>query len=291
MNSITVTAPAKINLMLDVTGRRPDGYHELVTIMQSISLSDTVYLSLNDSCRITIECNTDGVPLDEENIAYRAAEAFYLYSQKGFTGLHIKIVKDIPLQAGLGGGSADCAAVLVGLNKLLGTNYYNDELCQIGVKLGADVPFCTVGGTKICRGIGEIMSYAPALEPCSIVIGKGGKGISTKKAYEKIDAAEMFSGDDITGKYDGTVASVKAVGRNIFEEVSDCKDVLTVKEILLQHGAEYAAMSGSGSAVFGLFGLSGQKNSAYICAERLRAEGFFSEVCIPLSYGAKYFDR
>lgn len=290
MDSITVTAPAKINLMLDVTGRRPDGYHTLNTIMQSISLADTVYLSLNGSGTLTLECNDMSVPLGENNIAYNACEAFYLYSKKHFAGMHIKVVKNIPLQAGLGGGSADCAAVLVGLNKLLGTNYSNDELCRIGAKLGADVPFCIVGGTKLCRGIGEDISYIPPLESCFIVIAKGKSGISTKEAYHKIDSLEPRSAANIS-LYNGSIDSVKEIGRNIFEEVSNCADVLTVKKILLQHGAEYTAMSGSGSAVFGLFGLSGQKNLAHICAERLRAEGFFSYVCIPLSYGAKYFDK
>lgn len=290
MNSITVSAPAKINLMLDVTSKRSDGYHTLLTIMQSISLDDTVYITTNDSGRITVECSTDGVPCGNENIAYRAAQAFYLYTKKQCTGLHIKIVKNIPLQAGLGGGSADGAAVLTALNKIHGFVCSNDELCRIGASIGADVPFCLVGGTRLCRGIGEEISYVPTLESCFIVIAKGTDGISTKEAYRKIDSLEAHSTVDIS-LYNGSIDSLKKIGRNIFEEVTESDDVFKIKQICTEFGAEYTAMSGSGSAVFGLFGMSRPKNTAHICADRLKSEGFFADVCIPLSYGAKYFDR
>lgn len=285
MDRITVSAPAKINLMLDVTGRRPDGYHTLNTIMQSISLADTVFIEQNDSGKLFFECRADGIPDGKENIAYRAAEAFLNYSNVSCGGLYISVHKHIPFQAGLGGGSADCAAVLAGLNKLLDTGYSEKELCEIGVKLGADVPFCISGGTKICKGIGEIMSPAPPLEDCFIVIGKGSKGISTKKAFEAIDALENSVQKDITDKYDGTIASVKLIGRNIFEDVSDCSDVFAVKEILLQHGAEYSAMSGSGSAVFGLFI---QKEIAENACKVLKLNRFFAEICVPVKCGASF---
>lgn len=286
MNSITVPAYAKINLMLDITGRRSDGYHTLLTIMQSISLADTVFIELNDSGKIDVDCKAVEINRISDNIAYKAAKAFFEYAKIPCTGLLIKIDKQIPLQAGLGGGSADCAAVLTGLNKLLGTGYSEEKLCEIGVKLGADVPFCIAGGTKICRGIGEIMSPAPPLEDCFIVIGKGSKGISTKKAFEAIDLEKKFAHEDITDKYDGTIASVKLIGRNIFEDFLDCEDVSTVKEILLQHGAEYSAMSGSGSAVFGMFR---DKQTAGKCCKALKLDGYFSEICVPVpcgSYGA-----
>lgn len=282
MNGVTVSAPAKINLMLDVTGKRPDGYHELVTIMQSISLADTVYITPNGSERITVDCKGVNLYSDTDNIAYKAAKAFFEYAKLRCTGLHIKIAKNIPLQAGLGGGSADGAAVLTGLNRLLGTGYSEDTLCDIGVKLGADVPFCIVGGTKICRGIGEIMSPAPALEDCFIVIGKGGMGISTKEAYRKIDSLSVRSAADIS-PYDGSIGSVKRIGGNVFEEVTESGDIATVKEILLQHRAGYAAMSGSGSAAFGLFG---DKRNAEKCCKALKLDSFFSCVCKPAREGA-----
>lgn len=290
MKSITVPAYAKINLTLDITGRRQDGFHTLSTIMQSISLADTVFIELNDSGKILFECRADGIPDGKENIAYRAAEAFLGHSGISCGGLYIKIEKAIPSQAGLGGGSADCAAVLVGLNKLLGTGYSKAELCKIGVTLGADVPFCIVGGTKLCQGIGEKISYVPPLERGFIVIAKGAGGISTKEAYRKIDSLGARNSVDIS-LYNGSIGSLKKIGRNIFEEITESEDVFRIKQICSDFGADYSAMSGSGSAVFGLFGMSCPPNAAHICADRLIAEGFFADVCIPLSYGAKYFDR
>ncbi|MCM1328034.1 MAG: 4-(cytidine 5'-diphospho)-2-C-methyl-D-erythritol kinase [Ruminococcus sp.] len=287
MNSITITAPAKINLMLDVTGKRPDGYHELVTVMQSISLSDTVFVQTNNSGEITVDCK--GVQLNSvsDNIAFKAVTAFYGHTKISCTGLHILIDKQIPLQAGLGGGSADGAAVLIALNKIHGFVCASEELCEIGVKLGADVPFCLTGGTKLCRGIGEEISYVPPLESCFIVVAKGTAGISTKKAYQKIDGLASRKAADIS-LYDGTVGSLKKLGGNIFEEVADNGDVSKIKQILTDFGAEYSAMSGSGSAVFGIFREG--KSAENVC-KALRLDGYFAEKCIPLSYGAKIFDR
>ncbi|MCM1023660.1 MAG: 4-(cytidine 5'-diphospho)-2-C-methyl-D-erythritol kinase [Prevotella sp.] len=290
MENITITAPAKINLMLDVTGKRPDGYHELVTVMQSISLSDTVFVRTNNSGEITVDCK--GVQLNSasDNIAFKAVKAFYERTKIFCTGLHISVDKQIPLQAGLGGGSADGAAVLTALNQIHGFVCTDEELCKIGAKLGADVPFCLVGGTKLCRGIGEEISYVPPLESCFIVIAKGTAGISTKEAYRRIDGLTPRKAADIS-LYDGTVGSLKNLGGNVFEKVTENGDVFKIKQIMTDFGAEYSAMSGSGSAVFGLFELSRQKSAAQNCANRLKAESFFAEVCIPLTYGAKCFDR
>lgn len=284
MDSITIFAPAKINLTLDVAGMRSDGYHTIVTVMQSISLSDTVFIEQNDSGKLLFECRVDGIPDGKENIAYKAAEAFLNYSNVSCGGLYISVHKHIPFQAGLGGGSADCAAVLVGLNKLLGTDYSKNKLCEIGVKLGADVPFCITGGTKLCRGIGEDISPAPPLEDCFIVIGKGSSGISTKKAYEKIDLLDNYNVSD-PSLYDGTLSSLGKAGGNIFERVTESNDVSEIKSIFTECGAEYSAMSGSGSAVFGLFV---NRKDAEKCFLQLKKRDFFAEICKPLPHGAKY---
>lgn len=284
MDSITIFAPAKINLTLDVAGRRSDGYHTIVTVMQSISLSDTVFIEQNDSGKLLFECRADGIPDGKENIAYKAAEAFLNYSNVSCGGLYISVHKHIPFQAGLGGGSADCAAVLVGLNKLLGTDYSKNKLCEIGVKLGADVPFCITGGTKLCRGIGEDISPAPPLENCFIVIGKGSSGISTKKAYEKIDLLDNYNVSD-PSLYDGTLSSLGKAGGNIFERVTESNDVSEIKSIFTECGAEYSAMSGSGSAVFGLFV---NRKDAEKCFLQLKKRDFFAEICKSLPHGAKY---
>lgn len=287
MESITITAPAKINLMLDVTGKRPDGYHELVTIMQSVSITDTVFVQLNNSGKITTDCKDVILDNVSDNIAYKAATAFYKYTQINCIGLHITIDKQIPLQAGLGGGSADGAAVLTALNKIHGFVCTGDELCKIGSNIGADIPFCLVGGTKLCRGIGEKISYVPPLESCFIVVAKGAAGISTKKAYQKIDNLAPCNAADIS-LYNGTINSLKNLGGNIFENVTENEDVPKIKQILTDFGAEYSAMSGSGSAVFGLFR---EAVSARNACKALKLDGFFAETCIPLTYGAKYFER
>lgn len=295
MNSAELIAPAKINLMLDVTGRRQDGFHTLNTIMQSISLADRLFIESNGSGDISLGCRADGIsdeiPNGKKNIAYKAARAFLDYSGADCGGLYIGLEKRIPAQAGLGGGSADAAAVLVGLNRLLGTNYSKEILCGIGVKLGADVPFCIVGGTKLCRGIGEVISYAPPLESCRIVIGKGNKGISTRAAFAEIDSERRFCDDGLSRKYDGSIGSVRAVGRNIFEDTSGCGsigEIKVIKKILYDSGAEYSALSGSGSAVFGIFPDISAAERA--CSE-LKGQGFFSGIYTPVSYGACLSDE
>lgn len=286
MRKIIMTAPAKINLMLDVTGRLENGYHTLDTVMQSISLCDTVEISRNSSRTVTVECTDKNIPCGEsaeKNIAFKAAMAFYGCTGISGMGLHISIKKSIPSQAGLGGGSADGAAVIAGMSILYGTELSGDRLCDIGSKAGADVPFCITGGTKICRGIGEIISHAPPLEDCFIVVGNGGCGISTAEAYKKIDRLELSERLNSL-IYDGTVNSLKKTGGNIFETVTENKDVSKIKKICVDSGAVYSAMSGSGSAVFGLF--RGQKE-AVNCSLSLKEQKFFSEICKPLKNGVK----
>lgn len=282
-----IKAYAKINLTLEVTGKRSDGYHTISSLMQSISLCDSISAELNDSGEISVDCCNADIPSGKGNIAYRAAEAFRKYSAIGQRGISIHIDKEIPLQAGLGGGSADAAAVLCAMNRLCGANYSPEELCKIGVTVGADVPFCIAGGTKWCRGIGEILSEAPALQDCYIVVGKGSEGISTKEAYEKIDL--LGSSEGISEQsYDGTVSSVSKIGRNVFEEVSRLKSVSQIKEVLLSCGAEYSAMSGSGSAVFGIFSDIGKAKKS---AESLSRNGFFSSVCKPVNHGILFLSN
>lgn len=286
MNSITVPAYAKINLTLDVTGKRQDGYHTLDSVMQSISLCDTVEIYANGSGLITVDCTDKSVPCGdtaEKNIAYKAAEAFYSYAEIFDIGIYINIEKHIPSEAGLGGGSSDGAAVIVGMNKLYGTSLSDKQLCDIGLKVGADVPFCIVGGTKLCRGIGEDISPAPPLEDCFIVIGKGSGGISTKEAYEKIDSLPSSARLNSV-LYDGSLSSLAKAGGNIFERVTDSSDVSEIKRINAECGAAYSSMSGSGSAVFGLYRW---RADAEKCLSMLLEKGFFAEICTPLPYGAK----
>ena len=284
---IILEAPAKINLTLEVTGKRADGYHTISSLMQSISLCDRISAEHTDGSEILAECSTDEIPSGNKNIAYKAAEAFFEYSGIERRGIRISIDKEIPSQAGLGGGSSDAAAVLCGMNRLFETGYSAEELCRIGVTVGADVPFCIVGGTKWCKGIGEIISEAPPLQDCYIVIGKGSEGISTKEAYERIDSLG-FSEDFSSNGYDGTIDSVLKIGRNIFEEVSDLESVSEIKKICLSCGAEYSEMSGSGSAVFGIFPEADKARNA---AEILSKNGYFGSICQPINYGAYFLSN
>ena len=280
---VKVMAPAKINLMLDVTGKRDDGYHTLTTIMQTVSLADIVTITEQNSDCIVVNTNDSSIPSDKNNIAYRAAEKFIEYTNIEYNGLNIHIQKNIPSQAGLGGGSADAAAVLVGLNYMYGTGLSVEQLCDVAVSIGADVPFCVAGGTKLCTGIGEIMADVTPLEECKIVIAKGNSGVSTKNAFKKIDSI-VVKENHTYSCYDGSLCSVKRIGYNIFEEVAENDDISYIKDKRISMGAEYSAMSGSGSAVFGLFA---DNNIAQQCCTFLRETGFFSDLCYPISNSTK----
>lgn len=293
MDSITIIAPAKINLTLDVIGKRDDGYHNLKSIMQSVSLVDYVTLTKNDSSRITVSCTDINIPCNENNIVHKAAIEFFRQTETKPFGLHIHIDKNIPSEAGLGGGSADGAAVLVGLNELCGKICTINKLCHIGCNIGADVPFCIIGGTCICEGIGDKISCLKPLSKCHIVIGKGKSSISTKEAYEKIDTLNLRS------KYDFDISSASMLWKdydlsivsklcsNIFEECLDTDtayEINDIKSVMLNNGAMCACMSGSGSAVYGIFN---ESVSADVCLNLLKEKKYFSHLCLPINYGAK----
>ena len=186
---ITVKAPAKINLSLDVLGKRPDGYHEISTVMQAVSLYDTVTVTDNDSGEVTVFCGYEGVPNDESNIAVKAALRFFDYCKMPKKGVHIEIDKQIPTQAGLAGGSSDGAAVIFALNQLFSAHLNPADMNAIAERVGADVPFCVQGGTKLCTGIGATLKKLPSLSCSDIVICKpDAVSVSTAEAYKKVDA-------------------------------------------------------------------------------------------------------
>ncbi len=282
---IIISAPAKINLTLCVTGKRPDGYHTLKSVMQSVSLSDTVTVTLNGGTGISVSCTDGSIPAGAKNIAYRAAEAFFLRTGIKAQGIKIHIDKKIPTEAGLGGGSADGAAVLTALDELFSAGLSAEHLREIGAEVGADIPFCITGGTALCKGIGEIITPLSALPDCFIVIGKGNTGISTKEAYEKIDVlADSLSYDFDTSVFSGSIREIAAVCSNEFEAVSDVPEIKKIKEIMLENGAEVSAMSGSGSAVYGIFTLEKNPEKAFGV---LKHENFFAEICRPLNHGSE----
>ncbi len=270
---ICLKANAKLNLGLDVIGKRADGYHLLETVMQSVSLYDTVSVRRTKKEGITVSCEELSVA-QENNIAYKAAVVFF--KETGFlenTGVSIKIIKRIPSQAGMGGGSADAAATLVALNRLFKTKLSETQLCKIGEKVGADVPFCICGGTRLVRGIGEIITKLDDCADCYFVIAKGNYGVSTKQAYESVDKAEKLislrTQKVIEAITKGNFTDLNGRLVNVFEQCTQIKDVEDIKQKLLENGAVEAAMTGSGSAVFGIFT---HRKQAKECERKLKQE-------------------
>lgn len=231
---------AKINLYLDITGKRADGYHLLETVMQSVDLSDIVTVELSQNA-ITAECSDPTVPSGEGNICYKAARLFF-ENLNTVGGVSINIDKRIPHGAGLGGGSADAAAVLAGLNKLYGNPFGEDGLLQIGAKIGADVPFCMTGGTKLCRGIGEVMTdISPYPAKCFLIV-KPPFSLATGAAYAEYDRRQIPPRVRGGAEY-----------YNIFREVYSDDRIDRIVNRLSELGAVGAELTGSGSAVFGAF--------------------------------------
>ncbi len=254
MTQVIVNAPAKINLTLNMEGRREDGYHLLSSVFQTISLSDTVTLTKTTEHGITLTLSDPLLPCDERNTAYKAARVFF--EKNGITPqVAIHVDKIIPQQAGLGGGSADAAGVLVGLNVLFDAGLSQEELCVLGEKVGADVPFCIVGGTAMVTGIGEIIEPITALPPCPLVVVKPPVGVSTAAAYAAVDSVKTVPADQQAMVNAITRGDLKAVGAqlsNAFEQALDLPLVDQVLDAMRAASPLGCMMSGSGSAVYAL---------------------------------------
>ena len=259
METIQEKACAKLNLSLDVLGKLAGGYHEMKMVMQSVSLCDDVRMELNDSGRITLRSNFGFLPGDERNIAVRAAREFFTVSGLRNPGLSIRLKKRIPVGAGLGGGSTDAAAVLRGLNQMYGAPFTREELEKLGERLGSDVPFCVAGGTRLATGRGEILAPLPPLPDCGVVICKPPFSIRTPDLFARIDSRRSRIHPDTAGiesaLAEGSVEGVARRMYNVFEDVlpGRCGEITVIRERLLDAGALGAIMTGTGSAVFGLF--------------------------------------
>lgn len=250
---ITRQAKAKINLTLDILGKRDDGYHEVEMVMQSIALADIV--TIQDAATITVETDIAELADDRTNLAYRAAELLrdtYAVDR----GAAIRIAKKIPLAAGLAGGSSDAAAVLLGLNELWQLNRPMEELLVLGAQLGSDVPFCMIGGTMVASGRGEILAEAPALPAYPLILVKPPIGVSTAAAYGGYRADKVAVHPRADAMIDAITAGetsriFQAMG-NVLETVTIPlhPEIDTIKQALLDAGAEQAMMSGSGPTVF-----------------------------------------
>lgn len=256
-------AYAKINLTLDILGKRPDGYHDLTMVMQSVGLYDIIDVKLNENTAINVKSSSALLPDDQSNTAYKAAKLFFEYAGIHDKGADIALEKNIPMEAGMAGGSADAAAVIIALNQLCGTDYSDDILCEIGVKVGADVPFCIVGGTMLAEGKGEILSRLPALsdfkQSPAILLCKPDIGVSTGRAYSAVDNCDpsvLVRPDAEIMRKALSEQNVNDVARhigNVFEQVLKLGECESIKKAMIDGGALGSCMTGSGTTVFGIF--------------------------------------
>lgn len=257
MNRIQMKALAKVNLGLDVIRRREDGYHEVKMIMQTVRLYDRIILEKTQQ-GISMETNLSFLPVNEQNIAYRAAkmlmDEFHIQG-----GLHIKIDKHIPVAAGMAGGSTDGAAVLYGVNKIFELGLTKRQLMERGVKLGADVPYCIMRGTVLSEGIGEILTPVSSLPDCHILIAKPPVSVSTKHVYENLKLDKIEKHPDIDGMIEALrmedLHGVTQRMENVLETVTipEHPEIQQIKDLMIKDGALNALMSGSGPTVFGIF--------------------------------------
>lgn len=285
---IKIRAYAKINLMLDILSRLDNGYHDLFMIMQSVGLYDTVTVEKTIDKSIKITCDVADIPTDERNVAYKAASEFFNYTKIENPGISINIEKKIPHAAGLAGGSADAAGTIIALDKLFCTQLKEKDIIAIGSKVGADVPFCALGGTMLAQYTGTVLSHLPDLSEKYIIIVKPEQDVSTGKAYAAFDTAERVRHLDTKGMLfacinDDWKAISEKVG-NVFEQFIEVTDRTVIKGIMRKHGCMCCCMSGSGPSIFGIFE---DKEKAESCAKELKKDFYSTFLCLPMKNGCE----
>ncbi len=279
-----VRAHGKLNLSLDVLGRTAGGYHDLRMVMQSVEFGDDVQVDLRGDGQFTIDPGQSYLPADGRNLAVKAA---MLFLDGTGLGADIRVAKRTPVCAGMGGGSADAAAVLRALNVLTGRHMPVYELCKLGLAVGSDVPFCVMDGTALAEGRGEKLTPLPTLPDCPIVICKPAFAISTPELFGRIDGRKSRLRPDTAGIVAALEAGdVPGVARrmyNVFEDVLDRRqgEIFSIKRALTDSGALGAAMTGSGSAVFGLFENAAAAQSAYEALSARYRECYLTRPCGP----------
>ncbi|MDY3014475.1 MAG: 4-(cytidine 5'-diphospho)-2-C-methyl-D-erythritol kinase [Evtepia sp.] len=276
MSILTLQAPAKVNLTLDILGARPDGYHEMEMVMQSVSLCDTIRLNMGFPGGVRAESGLRFLPNDKGNLAVAAALAFRKATGQTWNDLLISIEKHIPVCAGTAGGSSDAAAVLRGLNQLTGSPLTLPQLAKVGEEVGSDVPYCVMGGTALAQGRGEKLTPLTTLPPCYLVLCKPRFSISTPALFREWDKKKRRLRPDTKGMLEalrtGDLTGVARRMFNVFEDVLSLhqrREIDAIKNALLSEGALGAAMSGSGPTVVGLFQ---QKALAKKAADLLRTQ-------------------
>ncbi len=269
MTTIFEPAYAKVNLTLDVLGKRPDGYHDLKSVMQTISMRDDIEIQIGTGKPWSLSCDKEGIPCDERNLAWKAAKVYCETMGKDPNGIHIHITKRIPSEAGLGGGSADAAAVLRALNRHYGNPLSILALAELGAQVGSDVPFCVVGGTVMCEGRGERLRKLPDMPDCVFVVVKPEFSSSTPELYRKIDERSIAKRPDNQAMESallaGDLSKVAQNLCNVFDPVvtEDHLELNYLKSLFYNYGAIGYQMTGSGSAVFGI--VSEFEIAAVIC--------------------------
>jgi len=285
MNEYKIKAYAKINLGLDVIGRLENGYHEVKMIMQTVGIYDELSFQKQDA-GIVITTDAGELPTDENNLIYKAAKLMFdTYQVQG--GVKIHLQKNIPIAAGMAGGSTDAAATMKGIRELYGLECSQEELMALGVKIGADVPYCIMGGTALAEGIGEKLTALPKTPECFLLVAKPDINVSTKYVYEHLDAEGVEEHPDIDGMIqaieDGALQGVVERLGNVLENVTVKAHpvITTIKERMQELGAAGSLMSGSGPTVFGIFTEEGKAREAYeaIKGEKLAKQIFVTTFC------------
>ena len=291
MNQIRLKALAKINLGLDVLRRKEDGYHEVKMIMQTINLHDQIHMRKIEEDEIRIRTNLYYLPNNENNLAYKAAkmlkDEFHIPG-----GVFINLKKEIPVAAGMAGGSSDAAAVLFGMNKMYELKLSMQELMDRGVKLGADVPYCIMRGTALAEGIGEKLTKLPAMPKCHILIAKPPINVSTKFVYENLHANDMKPEDhppvdaQVEALKEGDLEKLVANMGNVLERVTvpEYPVINEIKQLMLDAGALGSMMSGSGPTVFGIFTSYTKAKEAY---EKIEQSGLSKQIYLTTPYNQK----
>lgn len=289
MDKLELKALGKINLGLDILGKRPNGYHDVRMVMQTVMLYDDVTLEKKEEEGIELETNLSFLPVDSGNIAYKAAKLL-IDEFKIPGGIKIRLEKHIPVAAGMAGGSTNAAAVLYGMNKMYNLGLTTEELMERGVKLGADVPYCIMRGTVLAEGIGEILTPLAPLPKCYVLIAKPPLSASTKEIYEKYDSKEDIVHPDIDAIIDGLQNDdIKKVAENmgnVLEQVMipDYPVLDEIKKTMMENGALGAMMSGSGPTVFGIFD---DRKLAKDAASVIQEKDLAKQVYVTVAYNVR----
>lgn len=293
MRTITKKAYAKVNLALDVLRRREDGYHEVKMIMQNLDIYDELTFSVYENGtqpsnrKITITTNKEGIPTDSRNLIYKAVEL--MFDEYGIEAeIDIHLTKNIPVEAGMAGGSTDCAATLHAINELFNLGADTKKLMELGVKLGADVPYCVMAKTALSEGIGEVLTPVEPLKDCYVLVVKPPISVSTKMVYTNLNANELEKHPDVDGMIEALkisdLSGVASRMENVLETVTVHMhpEIETIKKAMKEKGALNAIMSGSGPTVFGIFD---DEEVAKMAAEHIRSLGVSKEifVTVPVS--------